>query len=122
MDIDTTTGIQKPGLSIFIITALLSAGVSLVLATYVLGLTSSWMSISVGALCGIVGLFMGENIGDAIVFTLVVALIVLLVLTVLPVIQSLRIAIVPVATGFCLGKLASGVWKELSLRKRKSRS
>jgi hypothetical protein len=108
---------REPSLPVFLVAAVLGAGVSLVLATHILELTSDWMSLLLGGTCGIVGLFMGENIGDAIIFTVVAALMVLLVLTVIPAVPSLRTVIVPVAAGFCLGKLVSGVWKEISKRK-----
>jgi len=56
---------------------------------------------------------MGENVGDAIMFSLILGIIVTVFLISGPEIAILRAGIIPVATGLCVGKLVVGISKEM---------
>ncbi len=110
---DNEYRVQEPGLLVFFITIILGSGASFALATYLLKLSLAWVALLSGAVCGILGLFLGENIGDAIIFSLILGLLVFLFIKVGPEIEIIRTVIVPIATGFCTGKLVYGIWKEI---------
>ena len=57
---------------------------------------------------------MGENIGDSIMFSLLLGMMVTIFITAGPEIEIVRTVIVPITAGFCTGKLVYGVWKETS--------
>ncbi len=105
---------NEPGLSAYFVALIIGSGVSFALATYWLGFSPPWLALLVGAVCGIIGSFLGENIGDAIIFSLIVGLMVFFFVNFAPEIAIIRIGIVPVATGLCVGKLVYGIWKETS--------
>ena len=56
---------------------------------------------------------MGESIVDAIVFSLGFLVLVFVFNTVGPEIKIIRMSIVPIAAGICIGKLTHGIWKEI---------
>jgi hypothetical protein len=105
--------VQEPGLFVFIIAVILGSGVSFVLATYLLGLSSLWVSLLLGAIFGLIGLFLGENIAEAIIFCFGFGFLVFFLLKIASEIELVRASIVPIATGFCLGKIICGIWKEI---------
>ena len=111
---DSEYRIQEPGILVFFVTVILSSVVSFALATYLLKLSPVWVALLAGAVCGVLGLFLGENIFDAIVFCFLMGLLVFIFIIVGPEIEIIRTAIVPMATGFCVGKLVYGIWKEIS--------
>ena len=113
-DEDNEYQVQEPGLLVFFIAFLLASVVSFIIATYLLELSPAWLALLAGGICGILGFCMGENIGDAIMFSLILALLVTFFIKAGPDIEMLRTGIVPVATGFCLGNLVCGIWKEIS--------
>ncbi|MEN8136639.1 MAG: hypothetical protein ABFS18_14065 [Thermodesulfobacteriota bacterium] len=106
--------VPEPGPFVYLIAVVLAAGVSCSFATYLLELSPAWLSLSAGGVCGALGLAMGENVGEALVFSLILALLVFLFIKVGPEIEFIRIAIVPIAAGFCMGELVGGIWKEIS--------
>lgn len=106
--------VQEPGLFVYFVAVILGSGVSFALATYLLGLSPLWIALLVGAIFGTIGLFMGENIGEAIILCFGFYFLVFFVLKVAPEIEIVRAGIVPVATGFCVGKIVCGIWKEIT--------
>jgi len=106
--------VKKPGLLVLFFAVILGSGASLALTTYLLEMSSAWVALAVGATFGIFGFSLGENIGDAIIFSLIVGLLVFFFIKVGPDLEIIRAVIVPIATGFCVGKLVYGIWKEVS--------
>ncbi|MEE9158772.1 MAG: hypothetical protein V3U60_10350 [Gammaproteobacteria bacterium] len=90
------------------------SGTSFALATYWLEVSPGWLALLVGAVFSIVGVFLGENIGDAIVFSLIGGIIVIVFFMSGLEIAILRAVIIPVVTGLCIGKLVVGISKEMS--------
>ncbi len=110
---DSKQRVHKPGLSVYFVALILGSGVSCALATHWLKLSPAWLALLVGAVCGLIGSFIGENIGDAIVFSLIMGLMVFFFIRSGLEIAIIRTGIVPVATGFCVGKLVYGIWNEI---------
>jgi hypothetical protein len=102
------------GVGAYFFSLILGSGVSLALATYWLEFSPGWIALLVGAVFSILGAFLGENVGDAIMFSLIVGLLVTVFITVGPEIAIVRAVIIPVATGLCAGKLVAGIFKEAS--------
>lgn len=102
------------GASAYVIALILGSGGSFALATYWLESSPGWIALLVGAIFSILGASMGENAGDAIMFSLIVGLIATVFITVGPEIAIVRAAIIPIATGLCAGKLVAGIIKEAS--------
>ena len=111
---DSAYRVQEPGLFVFIVAVILASGVSFVLATYLLGLSSLWVSLLMGAIFGVIGLFSGENIVEAIILCFVCGFLVFFFLKIAPEIEIVRASIVPIATGFCVRKIVYGIWKEIT--------
>ncbi|MEN8174027.1 MAG: hypothetical protein ABFS03_14245, partial [Chloroflexota bacterium] len=105
---------QKPSLLVLLIAVILGSVSSITLATYLLELSPAWVALLAGAACGFLGFGLGENIGDAIILSLIIGVLVFLFINVGPVIEIVRIVIVPIATGFCVGNVVYGIWKEIS--------
>jgi len=111
---DSENRIQEPGLFVLFVAVVLGSGSSFVFATYVLNLAPAWVAIPGGAFCSVVGFMLGENVGDAIVFSIFFCLLVFVFLKTGPEIEIIKTGIIPIATGFCAGKLVYGIWKEIS--------
>ena len=105
--------VQEPGLFVYIVAVVLGSGVSFVLATYLPGLSSLWVSLLLGAIFGVIGVFLGENIGEAIILCFGFGFLVFFLLKIASEIELVRASIVPIATGFCVGKIICGIWKEI---------
>ena len=104
----------RPGLIVVFVAVILGSGIALLLSTHLLGLSPAWLAFLVGAAGSILGFFVrGESIGDAIVFSIIFLVLVFVFLTAGPEIEIVRLNIVPVATGICVGKLTYGIWKEI---------
>lgn len=107
--------IRKPGLVFIFVTIILGSGTAFVLATYILNLSPAWIALLVGAVCSLLGFFiLGESIGDAIVFSIGFFVLVFIFITAGPEIEIIRMSIIPIATGICVGKLTHGIWKEIA--------
>lgn len=105
---------RKPGFIVVFVTLVLGSGLAFVLSTYMLDLSPAWLALLVGAVCSLLGFFiLGESIGDAIVFSIIFFVLVFVLITTGPNIEIVRMNIVPIATGICIGKLVHGIWKEL---------
>lgn len=111
---DSEFRIQEPGLLVFVVAVILGSGVSFVLATYLLGLSPLWVALLLGAIFAIFGLFMGENIGEAVLLCFGIGLLVFFLLQIASEIKIVRASAVPVAAGFCAGKIVYGIWKEIT--------
>jgi hypothetical protein len=106
--------VREPGFLVFFVAVMLASGASFALATYMLELSSAWVALLTGAVFGALGFSLGENVGDAIIFSLIVGLLVFFFIKVGPEIEIIRAVIVPIATGFCAGKLVYGFCEEIS--------
>jgi len=106
---------RKPGLNVIFFTVILGSGIAFVLSTYMLNLSPTWLALLVGAVFSYLGFFIfGESIGDAIVFSVLFLVLVFVFITAGPDIKIVRMNIVPIATGICVGKLTHGIWKEIT--------
>ncbi len=102
------------GVGAYFFAIILGSGVSFVLATYWLEFSPGWVALLVGAVFSILGASLGENVGDAIMFSLIVGLIVTVFIKFGPEIAIVRAVIFPVATGLCVGNVVVGISKEVS--------
>ncbi len=106
---------KTPGLIALLATISLGSGLSFLLATYLLDLSSVGIALLAGAVSSFLGFtVLGESIGDALVFSFILLFLAFLFLKMGPEISVIRTAIVPIATGISVGKLVHGLWKELS--------
>ena len=105
--------VRKPGLIVVFVAVILGSGIAFVLSTYFLNLSPAWLSLLVGAVCSFLGFsILGESIGDAIFFSIIFSVLVFVFITAGPEIEIVRMTIIPIATGICIGKLTHGIWKE----------
>jgi hypothetical protein len=102
-----------PGIGMYFFAIILGSGASFFLATYWLEFTPYWIALLVGAVFSTLGAFLGETVGDAIMFSLISVVTVTVFITLVPGIAIVRVGIIPVVTGLCVGKLLVGVWKEV---------
>ncbi len=102
------------GVGIYLLAVIFGSGASFALATYWLEVSPGWVALLVGTVFSIVGAFLGENVGDAVVFSLIAGLIVTVFFVSGLEIAILRAGIIPVVTGLCVGKVVAGISKEMS--------
>jgi hypothetical protein len=105
----------QSGVRISLPALILGSGASFAFATRWLKVSPGWLAFLLGAVFSIVGAFLGENVGDAIMFSAIVGTIVTVFFIIGPEIAILRAEIIPVATGLCIGKLVVGISKEVSI-------
>ena len=111
---DTEYEARKPGFFAIFLTIILGSGIAFVLSTFMLNLSPPWVALLTGAVFSLFGFFvLGESIGDALVFSIGFLVVVFVYITAGPEIAIVRITIVPIAVGICVGKLTHGIWKEL---------
>lgn len=103
----------KPGITLYLFGAILGAVVAYLVATTWLGLSPLWVALLFGALAALIGVFMLENIGEAIVVTIILCVLMVMVITVVPGFAMLKSGFVPLACGLSVGKLVVGIWKEV---------
>ncbi len=103
---------SEPGLLIYLIGIIIGSGVAYVIADRWLDITPGRVAIAVGAIAALYGVFSLANIGEAIVLTLVISLIVFGLLNIAPGLTIVKAGIVPSACGLSVGKLVVGLWKE----------
>ena len=99
---------------VYFFALILGSGFSFALATSWLEFSPGWLALLVGVVFSIVGAFLGENVGEAIIFSFIVAILVTVFIASGQEIAILRAGIIPVATGLCVGKLVVGISKEVS--------
>lgn len=104
----------EPGVSIYVIALVLGSGVAFAIASLWLDVTSSWVALTVGAMLALLGVSMIENIGEAIVFSVILGLLVFLFITTVPGLTLIKAGVVPGVCGLCAGKLVVGIWKEIA--------
>ena len=105
--------VRKPGIFVVFVTIISGSAIAFVLATYMLNISPAWIALLAGAVSSFLGFFiLGESIVDAIVFSIGFLVLVFVFITVGPEIKIIRMSIVPIATGICVGKLTHGIWKE----------
>ena len=102
------------GVVVYFFALILGSGASFALATYCLEFSPGWLALLVGAVFSIFGVFLGENVVEAIIFSFIVGILVTVFITSGPEIAILRVGIIPAATGLCVGKLIVGISKEVS--------
>lgn len=102
-----------PETPIYLIGALLGSVAAYIVASFWLGLTPAWLALLCGAPAALFGVFMLENIGEAIVLSAVVAVLTVIILTTSTGFALLKGIFVSLACGFIAGKLVVGVWKEI---------
>lgn len=105
----------KPGRSVHLIALVLGAGVAYAIGTLWLSVTPAWVALIVGATLALVGVGLRENVGDAIIFSLVLGVLVSIFFTSVPTLVAIKAGIVPGACGLCVGNLVGGVWKEIAV-------
>ena len=102
------------GFGVYSIAVILGSGVSFALAAYWLELSSVWVAILLGGVFSVFGVFLGENVGEAIIFSFILGILVSVFILSGPKIPILRAVILPVAMGLSVGKLVVGISKEVS--------
>ncbi|MEQ9067412.1 MAG: hypothetical protein RLO18_11840 [Gimesia chilikensis] len=87
----------------------------LVAAIGAFGICSFWLlpqaaaiAACIAGIAAVLGVFMTENIGEAIFFSLIIGLLV----TLMPKTFWSVITVLPIGIGLCIGKICVGVWKE----------
>lgn len=103
---------SEPDLFIYLVGIIIGSGVAYVIANLWLDATLGWVAIIVGAIAALYGVFSLANIGEAIVLTLVICLIVFGLIKIAPESTIVSAGIVPSACGLSVGKLVVGLWKE----------
>jgi hypothetical protein len=106
--------VQEPGVFVYSVAIILGSGASTALATYLFGLSSLWVALLLGAIFGAIGLYLGENIVEAIILCFAFGFLVFFLLNIASEIKIIKASIVPIATGFCVGKIVAGIWRELT--------
>ncbi|MDX1487326.1 MAG: hypothetical protein R3268_03940, partial [Acidiferrobacterales bacterium] len=96
------------------IALVLGSSIAFAIGTLWLDVTSSWVALTVGAILALLGVFMTENIGEAIIFTVVLALVVFSFINFVPGLTTIKASLVPGACGLSAGKLVVGAWKEIA--------
>ncbi len=111
---ENTYGKAEPGLIVYLVALVLGAGVAFAIATLWLDVTPGWLALVVGAALALLGVFSIENVGDAIMFSLILSLIVFGLVKLVPGLVAIKAGVVPGACGLSVGKLVVGVWKEVA--------
>ena len=83
------------------------------IGSLLLGLNPLWMLLLAATFGALLGCSLGENVGEAIVLTVLIALLTYFFYHVGPQSPTFKAALVTGACGFCAGALVHGAWKEL---------
>jgi hypothetical protein len=105
---------KEPGIIIFILGFILAAAISAAVSTYLLSTSSMMIAIIAGGIGGLIGVVMCENIGEAIVMSVIITFFVFIMIKFLPGLLLLKKFIVPALVGLCAGKFVVGIWKEFA--------
>jgi hypothetical protein len=106
-------GSGEPGALVYAAGFLLAAAVSAAVAGWWLGLMPAVFAALVGGLAGLAGVFMLDNIVEAVVLTVLVAVLMVAAASMnLPLPTLFKGLAVSGVLGFCSGKLVCGVWRE----------
>ena len=104
---------KEPTISIFILGFILAAVVSAAVSTYLLNTSTIWVALIAGGIGGILGVVMFENIGEAIIMSVIVTVLIVVAIKFIPGLDLLKKFIIPTLAGLCAGKFVVGIWKEL---------
>ena len=108
---ENTYQVQERGRLLFIVTIILSMVIAFLVNTYFLDNSSPWILLT-AAIAGALGFFLGENIGDAIMFSITLCVLVFVIITVTKLSVIIKGLAVSLATGISTGKLVYGIWRE----------
>jgi hypothetical protein len=72
-----------------------------------------WLAALLGAVAGLAGLVLAENIGEAIVLSLITAVILVFLLWYVPGLDLVKMCVAPLGVGLATGKLIGGMRKEI---------
>ena len=103
----------EPGAFVYGLAAVLGALTAFAVESLWLEPSSPWMALAIGAALALLGVLSMENIGDTIVFCVILGLVVTGFVVLVPGLPWLDAALVSGAIGLCAGKLVVGVWTEL---------
>lgn len=92
----------------------IAAATSILISAYWLDTAPVWLAGVLGGGFGSLGVALAENIGDALMFSLVCAIVMAVVLLQVPGMPLWKGVVLSAAVGFCSGKLVGGVWKEMA--------
>lgn len=81
--------------------------------TYWLDMAPAWLTGLLGGAFGLIGVFLAENIGDALIFAFVSTILLGVFLWQVSGFLMLKGIALSVVGGLCTGKLVGGLWKEL---------
>ncbi len=102
-----------PKMPTYLIGALLGSITAYFIASYWLGLSPWWATPLLGTIGALFGVFMLENIGEAIVMTVLLCVLMAVLILSVPGFALLKAAAVPLACGLSSGKIVVGLWKEI---------
>lgn len=103
-----------PKIPTYLLAGLLGSITAYLIASLWLGLSPWWAALPLGAIGALFGVFMLENIGEAIVFTGILFVLMAVLITAVPGFAILKAAVIPLACGLSVGKFVVGIWKEVS--------
>ena len=107
---------KEPGSGIFIVGFILAAVIAAGVSTYFLSTSPILIAIIVGGIGGLIGVVMFENIGEAIIMSVIITFLIVMMIKFIPGLLMLKKFVVPALVGLCSGKLVVGIWKELALK------
>lgn len=99
--------------SVYALGVALGALVSLLIAAHWLDLISGWSASLLGGAFGFLGVFLSENIGDALIFSVVGAVLLTVFISQVSGLLVLKGVAISIVVGLCAGKLVGGVWNEM---------
>ena len=103
----------SPKLPTYLLAGLLGAIAAYLIASFWLGLSPVWAALPLGTIGALFGVFMLENIGEAIVMTAILCVLMAVLIPSVSGFAMLKAAVVPLACGLSVGKLVVGIWKEV---------
>jgi hypothetical protein len=104
---------KEPDLIVYLTGVFLAGITSTAMCSYWLDITPIWLALLLGGLFGLIGVFMLANIGEAIVLSVIITFVLVVLFKSLSGLIVVKMLMVPVFIGYCVGQLVSGVWKEL---------
>ena len=100
--------------SLYALGVAIGALVSLLIAAHWLDMISGWPASLLGGASGFCGVLLRENIGDALIFSFVGAVLLTVFISHVSGLLVLKGVAISIVAGLCAGKLVGGVWSELA--------
>jgi hypothetical protein len=100
-------------ISMYVLGVAMGALASGLVGAYWLNMTPAWLTGLLGGAFGFIGVFLGENIGDALVFSFVSTILLGIFLWQVSGLLMLKGIVSSIIVGLCTGKLVGGLWKEV---------